>query len=67
MTTPPRRVVLNTNVVVSALLFRNGRLAWLPEAVHNTDEFWSPLSADGLARAFDDDEPEYSAGDVVRR
>jgi len=28
----PRRVVLDTNVVVSALLFRDGRLAWLREA-----------------------------------
>ena len=29
---PPLRVVLDTNVVVSALLFRSGRLAWLREA-----------------------------------
>ena len=28
----PRRVVLDTNVVVSALVFREGRLAWLREA-----------------------------------
>ncbi|MEO6623401.1 MAG: PIN domain-containing protein, partial [Nitrospirales bacterium] len=28
----PLRVVLDTNVVVSALLFRSGRLAWLREA-----------------------------------
>jgi putative PIN family toxin of toxin-antitoxin system len=28
----PRRVVLDTNVVVSALVFRQGRLAWLREA-----------------------------------
>ena len=30
--THPRRVVLDTNVVVSALLFRNGHLAWLRRA-----------------------------------
>ncbi|HLF38196.1 MAG TPA: putative toxin-antitoxin system toxin component, PIN family [Burkholderiales bacterium] len=28
----PRRVVLDTNVAVSALVFREGRLAWLREA-----------------------------------
>ena len=28
----PRRVVLDTNVAVSALVFREGRLAWLLEA-----------------------------------
>ena len=28
----PRRVVLDTNVAVSALLFRTGRLGWLREA-----------------------------------
>ncbi len=28
----PRRVVLDTNVAVSALVFRDGRLAWLREA-----------------------------------
>ena len=28
----PRRVVLDTNVAVSALVFRQGRLAWLREA-----------------------------------
>ena len=30
--TRPRRVVLDTNVAVSALVFREGRLAWLREA-----------------------------------
>ncbi len=28
----PRRIVLDTNVAVSALVFREGRLAWLREA-----------------------------------
>ena len=28
----PRRVVLDTNVVLSVLVFREGRLAWLREA-----------------------------------
>ena len=30
--TPPLRVVLDSNVVVSALLFRRGELAWLRAA-----------------------------------
>lgn len=37
-----------------------------PETTNEAGEFWSPFSADGLARAYGDDEAEYSDGDVVR-
>lgn len=46
--TRPRRVVIDTNVAVSALVFRAGRLAWLREAW--SDARVVPLvSADTLA------------------
>jgi len=44
----PRRVVLDTNVVVSALLFRDGRLAWLREA-WEARQFVPLVSAETIA------------------
>jgi putative PIN family toxin of toxin-antitoxin system len=46
--TRPRRVVLDTNVVVSALLFRDGRLSWLREA-WEAGRFVPMVSAETIA------------------
>lgn len=53
----------------SIKLTRNARLlvTLLEPAADELAIDWSGLAAEGLARAFSDDEPEYGPADVLRR
>jgi putative PIN family toxin of toxin-antitoxin system len=46
----PPRVVFDTNVVLSAMLFRSGRLAWLREHWHSGDV--APLASNATVTEF---------------
>jgi len=50
MSREPMRVVFDTNIVLSAMLFRSGRLAWLREHWHSGDV--TPLASNATVAEF---------------